>query len=102
MTRYGHQGKRDSNHGELVGVFRNCGCSVLDLGMVGNGCPDVCVGFMGETHLVEFKSEKGKLTEDQRQFVDRWRGDHFIVRSAEEAISLVRSWVTRRSEYLSK
>ena len=36
--------KRDANHAQIVKRFRDIGASVLDLGAVGKGCPDILVG----------------------------------------------------------
>jgi hypothetical protein len=53
---------------------------------VGSGCPDLLVGFQGSNFLLELKTEKGTLTDDQEEWFAGWRGAIRIVRSAEQAL----------------
>ena len=39
--------KIDENQPEIVDALRAMGCSVTILSAVGNGCPDILVGFRG-------------------------------------------------------
>jgi len=65
----------DLNHTEIVNKFRELGASVFDLSAVGRGCPDIMVGYNGQTVLVEIKSgEKKKFTEAQLKFMSEWKG----------------------------
>lgn len=69
----------DANHSEIVQLLREIGCSVQSLAGVADGCPDLLVGYRGQTFLFEVKdgmkpSSKRKLTPDQEAWVDGWRG----------------------------
>ena len=86
----GNAAKVDANQPEIVEAFRQLGCSVLHLHMVGSGCPDLLIGCNGFNVLVEVKTATGKLTDDQKDFVYAWRGDAVnIVRTRDDAIELV-------------
>ena len=84
--------KRDINHAELRAAFRTAGCTVHDTGAVGDGFPDLVVGLLGRSHIVEVKSPGGQLTVDQVTFKDDWRGDYFVVESLDDVIALVKMW----------
>lgn len=93
MRRYG---KVDANHAQIVQAFRKCGCSVLSLAALGKGAPDLCVGYGGLSILVEVKAnDKAKLTADQREFWDTWKGGVRRVDCMEavaETAELLRGW----------
>lgn len=74
----------DSNHTEIVKHFRYCGATVKSLAAIGKGMPDLLVSWRNITWLVEIKTTKGKLTEDQIDFHKEWDGCMAIVRSPEE------------------
>lgn len=102
--------KRDRNHAECVAEFRRLGCSVLDLGSVGEGVPDVLVGITygwaeqvrsGEWRYKESKvnvlaeikdGEKAKLTVRQSEWHTDWKGQVCIVRNLEDVRNLVKSY----------
>lgn len=84
MTR-----RTDSNQAEIVAALRQAGASVFSLHAVGRGVPDLLVGFRGNNYLLEVKSEKGKLTEDQEKWINNWRGHVAIVRSVGEALKSI-------------
>jgi hypothetical protein len=46
---------RDADQPELVGVYEALGCTVVDLGSVGNGITDLLIGCAGITDLAEVK-----------------------------------------------
>ena len=81
--------KVDLNHRELVQTFRALGAEVQDLSRVGCGCPDLLVSHGGRSFLVEVKGARGKLTPDQRDWHNRWQAPVYIVRTVEEAVSLL-------------
>jgi len=71
--------KIDSNHLEIVDALRSAGAYVISLAGVGAGCPDLLVGFLGHTFLVEIKDgskppSARKLTEQQLKFHREWKG----------------------------
>lgn len=82
-------GKRDRNHADVVGWYRELGASVVDLGDVGKGVPDLCVSIDGETSLVEIKTETGTLTADQKKFIGEWKAEVVIIRSHHDVVTHV-------------
>lgn len=81
--------KRDKNEKEIIEVLRLHGASVFQLS--GKGVPDLLVSYRGKNYLLEVKSGKGKLTPDQEQFHLDWQGEIHIVRSADEAVEIIKS-----------
>lgn len=78
----------DSNHAEIKDAFEYCGCSVFDTSRVPK-FTDLVVGFMGVNVIVEVKSKDGKLTVDQIDLRDTWRGWREEVRNTDDVIKLV-------------
>jgi hypothetical protein len=68
------EGKRDANQSPVIGWYQQLGCSVVDLGDVGRGCPDLLIGCAGEDGLAEVKVEGEELRPSQVTFNDKWRG----------------------------
>ena len=84
----------DDNQKLLVELWRRMGATVLILSEVGNGCPDVLIGYNGLNALVEIKDgskvpSKQKLTQPQAEFHESWRGHVCIVKDEEEAMKLI-------------
>jgi hypothetical protein len=50
---------------------------------------DALVGFRGVNHLMEIKTARGKLRASQRAFLDGWRGSVSVVRSVEDALTVI-------------
>lgn len=66
---------KDSNHDEVVAALEGIGASVADLAAVGNGCPDLLVGYQGHNYILEVKSNgKVKLNAHQGKFHTHWLG----------------------------
>jgi hypothetical protein len=69
----------------VVGDLLRMGWSVLDVSQVGDDAPDLVIGRMGITQLVEVKSPLGLLNAHQRlsagqiQWHRDWRGSRVIV-----------------------
>jgi Holliday junction resolvase len=80
----------DENQREIVRALRACGCTVQHLHEVGDGCPDILVGFRGRNYLLEIKNPetKGRLTNRQKEWFSTWRGQAAVVRTAEEALEI--------------
>lgn len=89
-------GRRDGNHGEIRDGLRDCGWKVEDLGGLGGGVPDLLVGAAGVNILLEVKVPGGKLTGDEPDWHDAWRGQVDVVESLEAAIAVVEREVARR------
>jgi Holliday junction resolvase len=65
----------DTNHKEIVAALRQAGATVVSLAAMKHGCPDLLVGYAGETVLMEIKRDaKAKFTPDQLDFLGKWRG----------------------------
>jgi Holliday junction resolvase len=65
----------DTNHKEIVKALRELGATVVSLAAMKHGCPDLLVGYAGETVLMEIKRDaKAKFTPDQLDFLGKWRG----------------------------
>ncbi len=84
----------DANQKEIVDCFRKLGATVAVTSAVGNGFPDVVVGFKGKNYLIEIKDgskipSQQKLTSKEKEFHESWFGIVHIIRSVNEAISLI-------------
>jgi Holliday junction resolvase len=65
----------DTNHKEIVAALRQAGATVVSLAAMKHGCPDLLVGYEGETLLIEIKKDtKAKFTPDQLDFMAKWKG----------------------------
>lgn len=82
----------DANQGRIVMALRSVGATVQSLAMVGDGVPDLLVGFRGKTLLMECKDgskppSQQRLTDDQAKWHGHWQGGTLkVVRSPEEAL----------------
>ena len=93
-------GKIDANQKEIVSVFRKMGFSVCLLSSLGNGVPDILVGYGSENYLFEIKDgskppSKRKLTEDEENFFKTWRGHCDIIESVDETIEIIKKIIKR-------
>lgn len=80
-------GKRDRNHGNIIAELRQYGCSVVSLADLGRGCPDILVGFRGQTFgPYEIKAPGGVLTPNEKEFWQTWRGGGKVVYSAHDIL----------------
>jgi len=73
-----HKNRRDANEADLVAELRAHGFSVYMMDQP----LDLLVGYAGRTYLVEIKTEKGKLTDPQLEFLAHWRGDATVLRTS--------------------
>lgn len=81
--------RTDMNQPAIVGAFRDMGASVLPLHRVGEGCPDLLVGWRGADFLVEVKNGS-KLTDPQKRFHAEWRGRPVsIVTSVDDVLRIM-------------
>jgi len=79
----------DANQSAIVADLRKAGATVHSLHEVGDGCPDVVVGFRGVNFLIEIKTEKGKLNDTQAYWHQWWSGQVDIARTSEEALRII-------------
>jgi hypothetical protein len=88
------RGRIDGNQAQIVRALRQVGATVLSLADMGEGCPDLLVGFRGFNLLLEVKDGNSspsdqRLTEDQKRWHAIWSGQVCVVRSAEEAVKAI-------------
>lgn len=84
----------DENQEQIVLAFRALGASVQSLSSIGNGCPDLLVGYRGGNYVVEVKDgskapSRRALTNDQKVWHDEWNGSVDIVQSDDDVLTLV-------------
>ena len=81
--------RRDENHAPIADTFRALGCSVFETDRVGEGFPDLVVGLLGKSHLVEIKNPathygRAGLNAGQSAFAAAWRGSPIVVITSED------------------
>lgn len=86
--------KVDANQDQVTSALRAAGASVQSLAAVGNGIPDLLVGFRGANYLLEVKDgnkppSKRELTPDQIEWHLEWRGQAMVITSADEALAAI-------------
>jgi len=86
----------DGKQAAIVAALRANGMSVKDCSAVGQGFPDLIVGFRGGHYAIECKSPKSvthrvaePLTAAQRVFRAAWAGDIGMVRTPDAAVEWV-------------
>jgi len=82
-------GRVDANQLEIVSALRSAGAMVSHLHNVGDGCPDLLVGFRGRNFLLEVKTGSGKLNRTQQDWHLLWKGQVAVVRDSIEALSVI-------------
>lgn len=88
--------RRDGNHKQLVAQLLGVGYSVLDTADLGHGAPDLVVGANGINLLLEVKNpeqppSKRKLTPQEQDFRNDWRGQYDVVETLDDVIRIVAS-----------
>ena len=88
----------DKNQAEIVKTCRKLGATVQDLSSVGQGCPDLLIGFRGINYAVEVKRQpvpgkvkpsEARLNEVQVSWHDSWKGQVCVVRTVEDVVELL-------------
>jgi Holliday junction resolvase len=84
----------DGNQKEIVQALRDIGASVVTCHAVGQGFPDICVGWQGATYLLEIKDPSKPirdqaLTPSQVKFHESWRGHVAVVKTVREALEAI-------------
>lgn len=84
----------DANQPAIVQGLRKAGCTVQSLAAIGKGCPDIIVGLRGVNYLMEIKDgdkvpSQRKLTPDEKEWIEKWRGQVAVVNSLEEALKII-------------
>ena len=91
MTYYAK--RVDENQKLIINTFIAMGASVLNLSRVGQGCPDLLIGYKGKhSILVEVTANERKAyTEPQVKFMQNWRGGAVCrIDSVDAAIRLIK------------
>ena len=86
--------KTDANHAAVVDALRRIGASVRSTASIGDGFPDIAVGYRGQNFLLEIKDgskvpSRRALTDEEKLFAFEWRGHYAVVTSADQAIAVV-------------
>lgn len=88
----------DASQTAIVAELRRIGATVQSIATVGNGCPDLVVGWAGANYLIECKSERarakktGKIMradEQHENWQDTWRGQVATVYTPHEALQAI-------------
>ena len=87
----------DANQPDIVSTFRALGCSVWITSGLGQGSPDLVVskgGRDGWCVPVEVKDgakppSARRLTKDEQEWLDAWKGPYVIVETQADAYQLV-------------
>jgi len=86
--------KADTNQSKIVKVLRAVGATVTSTHQLGKGFPDIVVGYKGHNYLLEIKDgdkppSQRKLTADEQEWHDKWRGTVKIVNNETEALRAI-------------
>lgn len=86
--------KVDRNQSEIVKALRGVGASVQTLHSVGDGCPDLLVGWKGQNLLIEVKDHLAQksdreLNPRQVRWHADWRGQCAKATTVDEALGLL-------------
>ena len=87
--------KSDGNQAELVKQLRRIpNLSVAVTSRMGQGYPDIVVGFQGVNFMMEIKDpaqqpSRRKLTNDEEHFQRNWRGQYAVVSTIEDCIRVI-------------
>lgn len=87
--------RTDDNQKEIVDALRKAGWSVQSIASMGGGVPDLLIGRDGLNLLLEVKDgrkspSKRMLTEDERDWHEKWNGNVRIVESLDDISDLLR------------
>jgi Holliday junction resolvase len=90
-------GRRDDAEPAVVKAFKAGGASVKKIS--GKDVPDLLVGYLRETHLVEVKTNKAALRKGQAEFARTWLGSPVVVaRTPAQARKWLAVWRERPTE----
>lgn len=84
----------DRNQSEIVDALRSIGATVAITSALGKGFPDLVAGYRGKNYLIEVKDwqkrpSERRLTPDEAEWHQSWRGQVCVIETKDEAISLV-------------
>jgi hypothetical protein len=82
--------KKDDNHNKIVRELQQLGATVFSTHKVGDGFPDIVVGFRGRNYLFEIKKDtKSKLTDCEKNFHLFWKGQVDIITCFDDAFKIL-------------
>jgi hypothetical protein len=86
--------KVDRNQSEIVQALRAVGATVQPLHAVGQGCPDLLVGYRGKNWLLEVKDWQAsntdrQLNERQSEWHGGWKGQVAKVETVGAALAVI-------------
>lgn len=84
----------DKNQPDITAALRSVGASVEFLHTLGQGVPDLLVGYRGCNYVLEVKDgslppSQKRLTPDEKDWHDKWRGKVHTVESVDEALTAI-------------
>lgn len=96
--------KVDANQPEIVKALRGAGATVQHLHKVGQGCPDICVGWRGVNFMIEIKDgskppSARKLTDAQEVWHGGWKGQVAVVATPEQALAAIGANVSQADNW---
>ncbi len=92
MYKYG---KVDANQKQIVDSLRQLpGITVRSTASIGEGFPDICVGYKARNYLFEIKDPeqpkaKKELKPDQKKFFENWTGQVDKCESLSEILKII-------------
>ena len=89
-----HKPRLDANQRAIVRDLRKIGCKVESTASLGEGRPDIIVGYRGELYWFEIKNpnqppSKRELTPDERRFHWEWEGYIDVIETFEDAMRVM-------------
>ena len=88
MGNLRYDDKRDLNERSIIRALEQAFCSVCKI-KGETGMPDLLVGRNGSNYLLEVKGERGRVSGEQVEWHQAWRGGVTVVRTPEEALAAV-------------
>ena len=84
----------DANQPWIVKALKEIGATVQHIHQLGQGAPDILVGYRGVNYLMEIKDgnkppSQRRLTGDEEKWHDLWRGQVDVVESTDDALRLI-------------
>lgn len=86
--------RTDRNQQDVIDALRRVGASVCDTSRLGEGFPDLVVGFRADNFMLEVKDgtkppSARKLTLAEEEFINNWRGTVYVVNNVDEALQAI-------------
>lgn len=86
--------RKDDNQTDIVAGLRQIGATVWLTHQLGDGAPDIVVGFRGVNYMLELKDgskppSEQLLTAEEARFGYLWKGQYAVVHSFAEAVLVI-------------